>query len=1069
MRDGDLSSHAMCSRPLLLFVAAVFAVQAGAELVDDLSAANTIFGVKEFPKEDLLANKSYMIFSHTIKAQEYNMPFLDACLQKRVRLFDYETIRAQPPPGVTAAAGGRLVAFGKFAGYAGMIDCLRGVGERLLSLGYSSPFMGVSSSYMYPDLPTAKAAIAKAGEEIKQYGLPTELAPMRFVFTGTGNVARGAQEIFELLPHKYVTAAELATLPPNPHLVYGCIVTAKDMVERIDPSQPFDKKEYYDNPTLYRPVFHETIAPHMNVLVNWSDTRQRHNSTCERRERTILQQRAHFDRFLVSLCLCLCLSSMYWDSRFPRLITNAQMKELETSYNANPRQRKFMALADITCDIGGSVEFLKRSTTIDNPFFMYNPLTDEVGSAIEGRGVLVLGVDNLPAEFPKDASQHFSQALKQFAVSLSECDTSKPFKDAGSYLPPEIYNSCITADGALTPAFNYIAQMRAARSHSQSNASKVTSGKDLLSVDLMLEGHLFDTGFINQALDAIETHGHDFEVVQWVVSPNRVDRANNVSRAVIHVTIETQAALDELFADINTLALKMPKAHAKLVQLQYEESTKTYSGIIDERNKTTISFQASGRPTKAAAAAPVAAATPVAAAASTAADSASSSGGMSTTLRRTPAASSAVPRKKILVLGSGFVAGPLVEYLHRRAENFITVASAVPAEAERLVRPFAPASGLETDARVTSLELNVGDTARVRQLISRHDLVVSLLPATLHPDIARVCIELRKDMVTASYVSPLMQALHESAKQAGISILNEMGLDPGLDHMACMQIIEDAHKRGSKVLSFRSLCGGLPAPECANNPFAYKFSWSPLGMLLATQNNAVFKEDNKLVELPASRLLLSAKPLALNPAFSLEYYANRDSLSYTNLYGIPEVESMFRGTIRYTGTAKLLHGYAKLGLLNRNAQTTLPTAMHWQAMLAQMLGVSSAADVPQAVERTLRASGDFDSAADVRRVVESMEWLGLLSSNEPLLRGAKKDTPALSNPMELLCSILQEKLQYAPGERDMVVMYHEFLLAHKDGSRSVKKSSLISYGGDDAVSNTNPLIALTPGGGGKKG
>ncbi len=241
---------------------------AGAELVEDVSPAHTILGVKEFPMENLIENKAYMIFSHTIKAQAYNMPFLDECLKKRVRLFDYETIRAAPQPGVPGA-GGRLVAFGKFAGYAGMIDCFRGVGERLLSLGYSSPFMGVSSSYMYPGLPEAKAAVKKAGEEIRQYGLPAQVAPLRFVFTGTGNVARGAQEIFELLPHKYVTAEELATLPHDPHVVYGCVVEAKDMVERLDSSQPFNKKEYYNDPTLYRPVFHEKIAPHMNVLVNW--------------------------------------------------------------------------------------------------------------------------------------------------------------------------------------------------------------------------------------------------------------------------------------------------------------------------------------------------------------------------------------------------------------------------------------------------------------------------------------------------------------------------------------------------------------------------------------------------------------------------------------------------------------------------------------------------------------------------------------------------------------------------------------------------------------------------------
>ena len=245
-------------------------------MTDDLTPANTIFGVKEFPKEQLIPNKSYMIFSHTIKAQPYNMAFLDACIANNVRLFDYETIRAPVLPNGTG--GGRLVAFGKFAGMAGMIDCFRGVGERLLSLGYSSPFMGISSAYMYPDLPTATAALKKAGEEIAELGLPPQIAPMRFVFTGTGNVAQGAREMFELFPHKYVTPAELATLPPNPHVLYGCVVEAKDMVEPIDPSKKFDKKEYYENPQLYRPIFHERIAPHTNVLVNWSVQLRRHHT-----------------------------------------------------------------------------------------------------------------------------------------------------------------------------------------------------------------------------------------------------------------------------------------------------------------------------------------------------------------------------------------------------------------------------------------------------------------------------------------------------------------------------------------------------------------------------------------------------------------------------------------------------------------------------------------------------------------------------------------------------------------------------------------------------------------------
>jgi len=256
---------------------------AGALVKDDLSEANTIFGVKEFPHQQLIPDRSYILFSHVIKAQPYNMPFLDACLDKRIRLFDYETIRS--------SSGQRLVYFGRFAGMAGLIDTMRGIGERLLSLGYSSPFAGVSSSYMYPSLEAAKQALLSVGKEISEYGVPAAISPMTFIFTGTGNVSQGAQEIFNLLPHEWVTVEQLQQLHLHPERydnkkLYGCIVSSEHMVQHQSSSafgqQKFNKKHYYDHPDEYQPIFHQQIAPFMSVLVN----------------------------------------GMYWDRRFPRLITN---------------------------------------------------------------------------------------------------------------------------------------------------------------------------------------------------------------------------------------------------------------------------------------------------------------------------------------------------------------------------------------------------------------------------------------------------------------------------------------------------------------------------------------------------------------------------------------------------------------------------------------------------------------------------------------------------------------------------------------------------------------------------
>lgn len=239
--------------------------KAGAIVTNDLTPANCIFGVKEFPLQSLIPNKSYMIFSHTIKAQLYNMPFLDACLAQKVRLFDYECIRQPENEG-----GQRLVAFGKYAGVCGMIDCLRGFGARLLALGYSTPFMGAASSYMYPSVVDAQEAVAKLGREIARVGVPKALAPMVFVFTGTGNVTKGALDIFKLLPHEFVEPHELPTLAgrADRFKVYGCIVTAKDMVAPVQPGATFNKADYYANPQSYRPVFHETVAPYTSVLVN---------------------------------------------------------------------------------------------------------------------------------------------------------------------------------------------------------------------------------------------------------------------------------------------------------------------------------------------------------------------------------------------------------------------------------------------------------------------------------------------------------------------------------------------------------------------------------------------------------------------------------------------------------------------------------------------------------------------------------------------------------------------------------------------------------------------------------
>ena len=196
----------------------------------------------------------------------------------------------------------------------------------------------------------------------------------------------------------------------------------------------------------------------------------------------------------------------------------------------------------------------------------------------------------------------------------------------------------------------------------------------------------------------------------------------------------------------------------------------------------------------------------------------------------------------------------------------------------------------------------------------------SLLPAKYHPLIGQVCIDHKKDMVTASYISPAMAALHSSAETAEVRLLNEIGLDPGLDHMTAMAIIDDVHAQNGRILSFVSYCGGLPAPEDSTNPLGYKFSWSPKGVLLATLNAAQFKEENKVIKIAPGSVMQAAKPLPLFTGLSLEGFPNRDALQYEKLYHLERdtPKDMFRGTLRYKGYAELMSAFNTIGLLNED-------------------------------------------------------------------------------------------------------------------------------------------------------
>lgn len=375
-----------------------------ARLADNLDECPVIFGVKEIPISLFKKNKTYVFFSHIIKGQPYNMPMLKQMIKKQVNLIDYEKI--------VNDQGKRIIFFGKYAGLAGMINSLWTLGLRLKEFGYDTPFLDIKQSYTYHTLVEAKEAIAKVGKIIAEKGLPKELCPMVIGYTGYGNVSKGAQKIAELLPYKNISPEELLLLKnkkniPN-NLIYNVVFKESDLSETIDSNKDFELNDYYNNPQNYKSKFEQYI-PHLSILMN----------------------------------------CMYWDKRYPKLITRDYLKKAYT--NNKP---KLVVIGDVTCDPGGSIESTVKGTHIEDPIFVYNPFTDDIISGTKGEGIQVMAVDILPAELPRDSSAGFSDALIDYIEAIAVADYNSPFEEIN--LPDAIKNAMILHKGQFTPDYKYL-------------------------------------------------------------------------------------------------------------------------------------------------------------------------------------------------------------------------------------------------------------------------------------------------------------------------------------------------------------------------------------------------------------------------------------------------------------------------------------------------------------------------------------------------------------------------------------------------------------------------------------
>ncbi|CDH56826.1 alpha-aminoadipic semialdehyde mitochondrial [Lichtheimia corymbifera JMRC:FSU:9682] len=800
-------------------------VKAGATLTEDLSPADVILGIKEVPTSKLLPGKTYVFFSHTHKGKKENMPMLKDILDKKIRLIDYELIK-------DPESGKRLVAFGRFAGNAGMVDGLHGMAHRFLGLGYNMPLMYLSMAHSYRSVASAKLAVRKAGNLIEEEGTPSDFGPLVFGFTGSGNVAQGALEIFKELPHEFVPAEDLPKLvkDKNPRLkkVYGVQLETKDYIRYKTGAPLASHHDYLANPSNYESCFSEKIAPYVNSVV----------------------------------------TGAYWDQRYPRLMSNEDLAQFQRLQKQGSIDKgKMMSLVDIVCDPRGAFECLSRTTNIEDGFYYYDAIKNVEHQNVEKDGIQVMGIDILPAELPIESSEHFSQVLYPFIKDLIH-PSANDFKN----LPSVLANATIADNGKLLGE------------HSSIN-----------------------------------------------------------------------------------------------------------SHIAQQKEKQTV-----------------------------------------------------------LLLGSGMVARPLVQHLLRRSNVRVVIASNALSEAESLAAQCQAANNQE-GGETEAVQLDISDKEKLGNLVSGADVVVSLVPAFLHDTVAKTCIDHRKHMVTASYVSPEMEKLDDDAKRAGITIMNEVGLDPGIDHMSAMKIIDNAKAHGKKVRSFVSWCGGLPAPEASNVPLGYKFSWSPRGVLTASGNDAVYWADGKQHNIAGVDLLKQHFPSVRTPfqGFTFEGLANRDSLKYTDIYGLGnlnDMDTMFRGTLRYQGYSDLLYAFRKLGFLSLKEDFT-SLVSSWGKHANDVL-----AGDKKALAHMLHL--DQDNPV-IDRTVDAIRFL--------FASGVPDNMYKAPTSLDAFSIILANRLAYKPGERDMTAMQHEFVIEDRVTNKTETViSTLIDYGvpnGETAMAKTVGLPA----------
>ncbi|KIK57327.1 hypothetical protein GYMLUDRAFT_246977 [Collybiopsis luxurians FD-317 M1] len=981
---------------------------AGAKITEDLSRAHVVIGIKEPRLQEVLvdplpwpgtkkdgngaqpmASRTYVMFSHTAKGQEYNMPLLSKFLSDSSSsssdsasllptLIDYELL--------TDDSGKRTLAFGHHAGLAGTLLSLHTLALYQLSkFGVATPFLYTPLPQSMPKLYDLRKALKKVGDQIVREGTGETLGPCVIAVTGTGNVAQGCLAMLSELPLETVHVHELEDLVLKRTLrgqqaslnkVYLVHVKAQHYLVRTSgstsSSTTYFRDHYYANPSQYSSIFPTKIAPYLTLLLNGAG----------------------------------------WAPGFPRLMSNNGLKECVSLIKAMGKEKegRFGCVGDISCDPYGGLEFLTHSTTLSDPHYKIDvPVTTPKSrsspsskSDSASHELWIQAVDILPASLPFDASKHFSRGLWNYLRAIGRryaayTDWEKSKAEDASF-PAHLSSASVPVE-KLKASLGFEERGIAVQLEEQLRRATIAAGGRLVG--------RFGEG------------GKD----EWLGGRVREYRAKVAANSV---------------------------------------------PVGSKKTTPSVAHRLSGS-------------------------------GFSSNLGsiRSMASVSTSRPKRILLLGSGMVAGPAVRHIAKRKDVELIVASKEGGELATLE------ADVKDGNNVQFRQVDVGDTNKggeLRELMKDVDVVMSLLPVALHVRIAELCIEEGKHLVTASYISPEMKGLNERALAANVLLLNEIGLDPGIDHCSAISLIERLKSSGKQVKSFVSFCGGLPASELlarrqssstgsaqpSAGPLSYKFSWSPRGVLTAALNGARYRLRGEEVIVPgpgvkggdvygdSGELLKNNFPavefgseggLAAIVGM-LEGLPNRDSLPYAEMYGLStrgeNVRTVLRGTLRYKGFSSLMSFFHDIGMLE--AKDEIPLKIEdgarsleraWldvfskSARLRKKKHPSAAVVMP---DLALKENPDSENVRALKWLLSEETGTPIPNSHNEKWVGLPPLPTSPTAPLDLFALLLAHKLRYAPGERDMVVMVHEITTSTaspdvtKDEEEEIHTSSLVIYG-----------------------